>query len=43
MKNYSNLDPIEEDGDNEIWIDRILFISLHNNDGYGEGYGDEDN
>ena len=37
MKNYSNLDPTDEDGDGETWIDNILSISLHNHNEDGEG------
>ena len=42
MQNSSNINSIEEDGNDETWIDGVSLMLLHNQDEDGEGYDEED-
>ena len=42
MQKSSNLHPIEEDREDETWIDGVSLMLLHNQDEDGEGYDEED-
>ena len=42
IRKSSNLEPMEEDSNNETWIDYISFMLLHNQDEDGEGYYGKD-
>ena len=35
IQDFSNIDPNEEEGDDEIWIDDVSSLLLHNQNEYG--------